>query len=602
MADGIAATTRAPWLVSPTVDLLVGCGAWTLPLLALALLLGEDGLANALIVLNVLLLFCNWPHYAATWHRAHAAGIATPRQREAAKLLAAGFAVVVLFLLLNPRFLPWAFTAYLLWSPWHYSGQNFGIAQLLLRRAGLPADPWTRRLLLGGFVASYLGWLVPVQALPPEQPLLLSLSLPAASAAQATAVLLALAAGAFGAAAWRVRRAAGWRGATPVLTMISTQALWFGLPGLQLLRGTPLEATALALYATALFAFMHCAQYLWITGWAARRGAGAGFSLPRWWLGLSVLGVVLFLALPWGLSAGIGYDLATALLIMQAAVNLHHFALDGVVWKLRDPAVSSLLVTGAAPAPAATGGSWLLGSSRTARAVRWSGMLALLTLACADQLQTWALSGRTAEQRLALIAGFTPHDARIARARARLLREQGKPVDAVLAALDALALAPRATATHLLLAELHCDLGDHRQALLHFAEAERDGQIPPRLLARYGMAAGLSGDHRRAAVLFRRALAGEARLPEARLGLGEALLLDGQASAAADELAAFLAAPGSAPADLLIRARWRLADALGLAGRGDEAEDERRTARGLAAGAGLDALLRELERQSPPAR
>lgn len=592
---GAATTVRSPWLVNPTVDLLVGCGAWTLPLLALALLLGERGHHVALIAFSALLLVCNWPHYAATWHRAHAAGIATPRQREAAKLLAAGFVVIVLFLFMNPRYLPWVFTAYLLWSPWHYSGQNFGIVQLLLRRSGAPADPWARPLLLCGFVACYLAWLVPTQALPPEHPLLLSLGIQHAAAVNATALLLAVAAIGFSAAAWRVRRALGWHGALPVLAMITTQALWFCLPAVQLLRGSPLEATSLALYATALFAFMHCAQYLWITAWAARRGGGPGFSLPRWWLGLSALGVVLFLVLPWGLSTATGYDLATALLIMQAAVNLHHFALDGVVWKLRDPAVSSLLVAGAAPPPPTASGWWLFGPAASARSVRWAGAAVLLVIAVTDQVQTWALSGPAEDRRLTMAATLAPHDARTHRSRAHLLRDAGKPVDAVLAGLDALVLNPGAVASNLLLAELHCDLGDHAQALTHFAAAERDGQIPPHLLARYGIALGLAGQPQRAIAVLRKALAYGTPLPEARLGLGEALLVDGQSSEAVGELAAFLADPGPAPTDLLVRARWRMADALVADGRTDAATNERDEAKRQALTAGLTDLVKELE-------
>lgn len=597
MAETATTNARPRWLVNPTLDLLVGCGAWTLPLLALGLALGESGQATALTGFSVLLLVCNWPHYAATWHRAHAAGIATPRQREAAKLLAAGFVVLVFFLLLNPRFLPWVFTAYLLWSPWHYSGQNFGIAQLLLRRAGAPADQWARRMLLSGFVACYLAWLVPIQALPPEHALLLSLGIERTSAVNATALLLAVAAIGFTGASWRARRAVGWRGAAPLLTMISTQALWFCLPAVQLLRGTPLEATSLALYATALFAFMHCAQYLWITAWAARRSGGAGFSLPRWWLGLGALGVVLFLALPWGLSTATGYDLATALLIMQAAVNLHHFALDGVVWKLRDPAVSSLLVADGLPAPPAVSRWWLFGHTAGARSVRWGGAAVLLVIAGADQVQTWALSGSPAERQLSLAATLAPHDARTHQVRAQLLRTTGKPEAAVFAGMDALALNPSAVASNLLLAELHCDLGDHAQALPHFAAAERNGQIPPRLLARYGNALGLAGQPQQAITVLRKALVYRTSLPEARLGLGEALLLAGRPGEARVEFSAFLAAPGPASTGLLVRAHWRLADALQADGHTDAATRERDAARRRATDAGLGDLVKELERQ-----
>lgn len=33
--------------------------------------------------------------------------------------------------------LPWIFTLYICWSPWHYTGQNFGILMLFARRGAV---------------------------------------------------------------------------------------------------------------------------------------------------------------------------------------------------------------------------------------------------------------------------------------------------------------------------------------------------------------------------------------------------------------------------------------------------------------------------------
>ncbi len=48
------------------------------------------------------------------------------------------------------------FTAYVMWSPWHYAGQNFGLSMMFLRRAGLTVKPEERRWLWTAFVASYV--------------------------------------------------------------------------------------------------------------------------------------------------------------------------------------------------------------------------------------------------------------------------------------------------------------------------------------------------------------------------------------------------------------------------------------------------------------
>ena len=57
---------------------------------------------------------------------------------------------------MRPALLPWLFTAYVMWSPWHYTGQNFGLLMMFMRRAGVPIDERQRRRLRLAFVASYV--------------------------------------------------------------------------------------------------------------------------------------------------------------------------------------------------------------------------------------------------------------------------------------------------------------------------------------------------------------------------------------------------------------------------------------------------------------
>ena len=42
------------------------------------------------------------------------------------------------------------FTLYLTWSPWHYTGQNYGIAVMFLRRRGVERDAAREALALRG--------------------------------------------------------------------------------------------------------------------------------------------------------------------------------------------------------------------------------------------------------------------------------------------------------------------------------------------------------------------------------------------------------------------------------------------------------------------
>ena len=47
-------------------------------------------------------------------------------------------------------------TLYLMWSPWHYMGQNYGIALMFLGRRGIRIDPNIKRLIHLSFITSFL--------------------------------------------------------------------------------------------------------------------------------------------------------------------------------------------------------------------------------------------------------------------------------------------------------------------------------------------------------------------------------------------------------------------------------------------------------------
>ena len=79
----------------------------------------------------------------------------------------------------SPRFFPWLFTLYICWSPWHYSGQNYGLLMMFARRSGAEITPRERRWLRGAFVASYLMLLASFETGGSTDPLILSLGMPA---------------------------------------------------------------------------------------------------------------------------------------------------------------------------------------------------------------------------------------------------------------------------------------------------------------------------------------------------------------------------------------------------------------------------------------
>jgi len=56
--------------------------------------------------------------------------------------------------------LPWVFTLYICWSPWHYTGQNYGLLMMFVRRSGATMTSDERRWIRAAFVAAYLMLLV----------------------------------------------------------------------------------------------------------------------------------------------------------------------------------------------------------------------------------------------------------------------------------------------------------------------------------------------------------------------------------------------------------------------------------------------------------
>src|ERR1700741_624287 len=76
------------------------------------------------------------------------------------------------------RALPWIFTLYLTGSPWHYSGQNYGLFMMFARRAGAKPERWNRHAIYAAFLLSYAILVVSFNIGSSADPLFLSLNLP----------------------------------------------------------------------------------------------------------------------------------------------------------------------------------------------------------------------------------------------------------------------------------------------------------------------------------------------------------------------------------------------------------------------------------------
>jgi tetratricopeptide (TPR) repeat protein len=388
----------SPWIYSPWLDLIVGCGAWSAPLLLISYLSIASSARAWSVAFYVLALFFNYPHFMATIYRAYHREEDFHKYRIFTVHITA---LIVLTLVLAHSWigiLPWIFTIYLTWSPWHYSGQNYGLFMMFARRAGAKPSEAVRRALYGAFTASYLILFLGFHTGASSDPLFISLGIPAI-VSRWEQILLAvafLALAGFGLS--RLARETGWRKLLPSLTLFSSQFLWFVLPaGISLIKGLEIPQSR---YSSGVLAVMHSAQYLWITSYYARREAAGESSRPwRAWAYFAVLiagGIALFVPGPWLASRVFHHDFTASFLTFTALVNIHHFLLDGAIWKLRDGRIAALLLNSRDRISDAASGArsrlslawgWLTGGTAGARQLRVGAALVLLLWGTVDQVR-----------------------------------------------------------------------------------------------------------------------------------------------------------------------------------------------------------------------
>jgi hypothetical protein len=309
-------------------------------LLALNAIGGAAASLATTLAMSLVVLFVG-PHYAATYRRAYTSRRIIAAHPVVTLVVPVVLAVAAFFAVRRPTTFGIAFFAtYVLWSGYHYSGQSLGLAMLYPLRQGARLAPREKRLLS---VPLYFSWLLSVAGL-------FRMAAPARSAAHEMVrraysgpalpawvppVGLGLLALSFVAVAIvaRGRRARGVPLPWPTYAVLSAQVIWFSV-GLYY----PLVSITLA-------PVFHSLQYLGLTSWHANHGPGAS---ARRFAGYAASLVVLGLIVNPGASLllGHGRDAADALVIAAALttfVNLHHFLLDGRIWRMREKQVAQSL-------------------------------------------------------------------------------------------------------------------------------------------------------------------------------------------------------------------------------------------------------------------
>jgi len=586
---------------------MIGCGGWSGPLLLAAFYISASTPRAWNIAFYFLALLLNYPHFMATVYRAYHTSGEFAKYRiftvHVALLLALAGVIAHLWYPL----VPWIVTLYVCWSPWHYTGQNFGLLMMFARRNGV-APTHTERLALHlAFIASFILLMLGFHTGSSGDPLILSLGLPFKFTLPARAALSAFFVAASISALGSMARRSRWRAIIPLVMLAATQFLWFLAPALiEIATGWDVPQTR---YSSGILAVLHSAQYLWITSYYQRREAHTAgvlqWKFSAYFVTLIVGGIALFIPGPWIVSRVFHADFAASFLLFTALVNIHHFILDGALWKLRDSRIASLLLNteSKTDAQSATSGNaiisaarWLAAPSKGARTVRIGAVITLFAWAAMDQIHFYWSSGATNLTSLQYAALLNPDDSAIQVRLARAANLAGKKE----MALAALQQAAAVSAGNFSLQESYArgliEAGRDSEAYAQYVQILTRWPKKVDAHVNQGLLAARLGRTDEAVDHWERAIDLDPSQANAQLYLGEALDQRGEMQAAARHYRAFLQIVAAHPNDYrgeatsVLSVLIKIGDADAITGRQAEALQSYQTAANYARESGNSAL------------
>jgi tetratricopeptide (TPR) repeat protein len=359
----VAAAASAPsfYLFGRGLDLTFVAGGLTFLLFPLTLLAPNEWDRTTFLVL---LLFCNYPHYMATLYRVYKSRTQIERYRMFSIYFTGLMAITAVAAHLIPAWWVYVlYTVYLVWSPYHYTGQNYGISVMYLRRGGVALGQGDRWLLYLACVGPFLGYAVFInmESVGGFNPMFLRLGIPFETGRTVFSLFALVGLASATAFLFGLRGRATAHATLPVVFLLASQTAWFSLLGaLGVFRQELGLGTFRAEALVPAVAFLHCAQYLGVTAYYERREAAAeqrGVSFLQYAVALVLGGAFLWLGTSRFLASAFDLDYGLSFLIMTAIINLHHFVMDGAIWKLRDGRLARLLITPSTAAEAAAGNS-----------------------------------------------------------------------------------------------------------------------------------------------------------------------------------------------------------------------------------------------------
>jgi hypothetical protein len=347
-----APTTHAPraapsaYFVNPTIDFALAGGLSILFFLLLVVFRRPERTGGIILAAAQLSWVVNWPHFSATNFRLYRSWENIRQYPLTALFIPWVILAVVAASLWSPHVLaPYFIKLFLIWSPYHFCAQTIGVTLIYLRRAGVQVRPWERRVLVSMVYSTLFTLLVRSEVKPETLQYYgidyMNFGLPAWFLPLAGILTTATSAGLVACFIVWCRRAGR---ILPVVLLVpaAAQYLWFA--------GGWLWPSFIEFVP-----FFHSLQYLLIA-WSLQlrekrdrqdirpsRRFVIGES-ARWYAINIAGGSLLFFFIPQWVSKGTGLPLQFATGIFIAGVQIHHFFVDGVIWKLKRSTVSSPLM------------------------------------------------------------------------------------------------------------------------------------------------------------------------------------------------------------------------------------------------------------------